>query len=313
MPDWVDVPEDTQIIHGQFYFFDVNATDPDPGGFIEYQVSSDPETDIDIDETTGELEWIASVSFFDSAPYELDVTIKATDGELFNRFDFTITIIPTESPTATIWGPDEGEKMPSDACVLEWVGTDPEEEALTYDVYLHENKAYVEGFREETLILSGYEGDSVTLTTLDQGKTYYWTVLPFDSGTFGTCESGIRSFKVNYKPVISPIPSQEAKTGEEFSLKISASDQDVEDSGNLIYSLASAPSGMTIKEDTGAIKWKPSSSQEDIHVVTVEVSDGVETTTETFDIEVLKGEEAGLPIALIIGIGAALLIVIIAS
>jgi hypothetical protein len=311
MPDWVDVPEDTEIIHGQLFTFDVNATDPDPGGFIEYQVSTNPETDMEIDEVTGELEWIASIVPFETTPFELDVTIKANDGELFNRYDFTITVIPTESPTSTIWGPDDGEKMPSDACVLEWVGTDPEEETLIYDVYLHENQAYVAGFREEALILSGYEGDSITLNTLDQGKTYYWTVLPFDSGTFGTCESGVKSFKVNYKPLISPIESQEARTGEEFSLKVSASDQDAEDAGNLIYTLISAPTGMTIKEDTGTIKWKPSSSQEDIHVVTVEVSDGVETTTETFDIEVLKGEEAGFPLALFIGIGAAFLIAII--
>lgn len=68
---------------------------------------------------------------------------------------------------------------------------------------------------------------------------------------------------------------------------------------------------MTIKEDTGVIKWKPSSSQEGFHAVTVEVSDGVEVVTETFDIEVLKGEDAGLPIGLIAGIAAAIVIIIL--
>ncbi|MGA1793446.1 MAG: putative Ig domain-containing protein [Thermoplasmatota archaeon] len=311
MPEWVDVPMDLEIIHGQWFRFDVNATDPDPEGFIEYSVQTDPETDMEIDEISGELEWLASVLPFSTTTYELEVTIKASDGVLFNRYDFVITVIPTEPPISTIWGPADGEKVASQGAVLEWEGTDPEEEALTFDIYLHENQAFVAGFREEAVYLTDYSGTSLTLNDLDQGKTYYWLVIPYDGGTHGSCESGVRSFKVNYRPVVQSVSQQEAKTGSEFSLKISASDGDAEDSGNLIYTLTEAPTGMTIKEETGVIKWKPSSSQEGYHMVTVEVSDGVETVTETFDIEVLKGEEAGLPIGLIAGIGVALAIIIL--
>ncbi|MGA1793447.1 MAG: putative Ig domain-containing protein [Thermoplasmatota archaeon] len=311
MPEWVDVPVDAEIIHGQWFRFDVNATDPDPGGFIEYSVLTDPETDMDIDEGTGEMEWLASVLPFSTSFYDLEVTIKASDGVLFNKYEFTITVIPTESPTSTIWGPGDGEKVVSQGAVLEWEGTDPEEEALTFDIYLHENQAFVAGFREEAVYLIDYSGTSLTVNDLDQGKTYYWLVIPYDGGTHGSCESGVRSFKVNYRPVVQSVSQQEAKTGSEFSLKISASDGDAEDSGNLVYTLTEAPAGMTIKEETGVIKWKPSSSQEGYHTVTVEVSDGVETVVETFDIEVLKGEEGGLPIGLIAGIGIALAIIIL--
>jgi hypothetical protein len=311
-PEWIDVPQDSEIIHGQWFRFDVNATDPDPEGFILYSVVTDPETDLEIDENTGEIEWLASVLHFTSSDYILDVSVRASDGELLNKYDFTITVIPTGSPTSTIWGPGDGDKVPSQTCKLEWEGTDPEEDLLTYYIYLHENQAFVVGMRDEAVYLENYEGTNLSISDLDQGKTYYWMILPYDGCTVGNCDTGVRLFKVNYRPNIEAIDQQEARTGEEFSFKVKSSDGDPEDSGNLIFTLREAPTGMTIKEDTGMIRWKPSKSQEGYHTITMEVTDGIEITSETFDIKVLKGEDAGLPVGLIAGIAGVLILIVIA-
>ena len=102
------------------------------------------------------------------------------------------------------------------------------------------------------------------------------------------------------------------RQGEEFSFKVPGSDQDQEDTGNLIYSMNGAPEGMTIKENTGMIRWTPGSDQKGDHVISVIVSDGVESTSASFDLVVAQGDEGGFPIALIIAIAVILLLIILA-
>jgi hypothetical protein len=311
-PEWEVVPEDTSIRHGKWYHFDVNATDPDPEGFIEYTISSEPETNITIDSDLGELSWYACIRCFATNIFDLEVTIRVSDGELQNIHTFHIEVIPTLSPTSTITGPGNGEKMASDNTVIEWEGTDPENEHITYDIYIHESQAYVTGLREEAIYLSDYDGTSLNVGTLDPGILYYWMVMPFDGGTFGTCSSGVLSFKINWKPTVDVIQPQEAKTGKEFSLKIPGSDQDQEDTGNLIFTLNGAPEGMIIKEDTGMIRWTPKDDQKGDHVISVMVTDGVETTSASFDLEVVQGDEEGFPLFIIIIIVVVLLLIILA-
>ena len=117
-PEWDVIPEDSSILHGKWFYFDVNATDPDPDGFLEYTVTSDPETNITIDSNTGELEWFACIRCFETNIYDLEVNIKVADGELFVIHTFNIEVKPTQSPTSTITGPDEAGRMPSDNCIV---------------------------------------------------------------------------------------------------------------------------------------------------------------------------------------------------
>ena len=55
---------------------------------------------------------------------------------------------------------------------------------------------------------------------------------------------------------------------------------------------------MRISEDTGTIRWTPDNDQAGYHTISVGVSDGVETTIKTFDIEVIGGDESEFPITL---------------
>jgi len=290
-PFWVEVPDDITLDYNKFYTFTVIAEDPDIDSFIEYSISSKPESDIKIGAETGIIEWTASVEWFDDEPYILSVTVRVSDGQNFNLHTFRITVIPSEPPTSTILGPDNGGRTPSMTSTLEWKGADPDDDPITYDVYLHKTEAFVTGFREEALYISDITTTKLNVSDLEPGRTYYWTVIPDDGATIGECMSGIRSFKVNYRPTFVTIQPRTTYAGSEFKLKVSCTDQDTEDIPSLRYSLLSAPDGMEINEETGMIRWKPDDDQVDIHEVTVGVSDGIEVASYMFQVEVFEKEE----------------------
>jgi flagellar biosynthesis/type III secretory pathway M-ring protein FliF/YscJ len=101
-----------------------------------------------------------------------------------------------------------------------------------------------------------------------------------------------------------------ATTGSQLRLKVKVTDGDPEDSGNLRYSLTHYPNGMSIDENTGVIKWTPGSDQAGDRSVTVEVTDGIDTVSYTFSIDVKQGAAASLTwIPIMIGIVVLILIV----
>ncbi len=298
-PAWVDFPEDVDIIHGKTYLFDVNATDYD-GDIISYSISSTPASDITIDEDTGQINWTANIHVFDEAPFKLEVIVSAWDGLAFTNRTFTITVLASLPPEVELIGPADGAKGASTGAILSWEGTDPEGESITYDIYLHQTEVFVQGYREEAIYEEEYDGTNITLSDLDPGKTYFWTVIPNDGCSNGLCTSGVMSFRVNYKPTFKIIEDQKISAGTNFKFKISCTDQDMEDLPNLRYSLVDAPDGMTISDETGMIRWTPKDNQVMLHTVTVEVSDGIETNTVTFEIEVGEAESSSSSLFLII-------------
>ncbi|MBN1539141.1 MAG: hypothetical protein JW939_03280, partial [Candidatus Thermoplasmatota archaeon] len=289
-PVWIDIPTNIELKHGEYYSFDVNASDPDINSFTIYSIESKPISDIQIDQETGIIEWTASIHWFSQEPYNLKVTVKVSDGLNFNLHTFTITVIASESPSSTIVGPGNGERTSSKVITLQWEGTDPEDDQLTYDLYLHETEAFVAGMREEALYFQELSATRLNVSDLDPGKTYYWSVLPNDGCTCGTCTSGIHTFRVNYCPTFKYVDDQEVPAGTNFKLKVSCTDQDTEDIQNLSFSLLEAPSGMTISEETGMIRWTPEDDQIMLHTVTVQVTDGIDINSLTFEIEVTGGE-----------------------
>jgi hypothetical protein len=300
IPIWLDIPSDSTITHGQMFSYNVSAIDPDIGGYVEYSVSTKPDSDMKIDKGTGLLEWRADINVFEEEPYDLKVTITIADGSNQNTHIFILTIIPTGSPEVINLRPLSGQKTSSSLTKLTWIGSDPEDETLVYDVYLHQTEAFIVGLREEALFAEDVPDPWLNLTDLEPGKTYYWTVRPHDGCSYGECMDGVQSFGVNYKPTFKTIKDQVTNAGVDFKFKISATDQDTEDQAILFYSLLEAPSGMTINEATGMIRWTPNNDQVMLHTVTVQVSDGIEESTTTFEIDVNEGTSSSSTMLIII-------------
>ena len=102
--------------------------------------------------------------------------------------------------------------------------------------------------------------------------------LPLFSGCFLTPS-------VNQVPTITSTPITTATVAVAYAYNVNATDPDED---TLTYSLTVNPTGMTIDPTTGVISWTPTSIQSGDHSVTVAVSDGSLSATQSFIIIVSK-------------------------
>jgi hypothetical protein len=285
-PFFTKIPEDTSIISGRSFEFDVNASDHDEHDTLKFSISSLPVTDITINKHNGQIYWEASVDWFTKIPYRLDAEVVITDGELSNTHRFSIFVEITSPPLSTLISPPDGLKANYQNTQLEWEGHDPEGEDISYDIFIGETKVFVSSRKEETLFISGFNGLSIATDGLEPGKVYYWTVIPSDGSSMGVCSNGVFSFRLNSPPTLSSIGLQEGQVGVQFKLLLQGSDGDQEDQIDLVYSLVEGPEGLQVDQDTGLIKWKPRADQVMLHKVVVRVSDGTDDTDVSFTIDV---------------------------
>ncbi|MCA6128749.1 hypothetical protein AI19_04245 [Thalassolituus oleivorans 4BN06-13] len=85
---------------------------------------------------------------------------------------------------------------------------------------------------------------------------------------------------VNDAPVITSVPNTSATEAVAYSYAVTASDVEGD---TLTWSLTEAPAGMEIDADTGVVSWTPGNASSDASV-TVQVSDGAESTIQTFTV-----------------------------
>ena len=97
-------------------------------------------------------------------------------------------------------------------------------------------------------------------------------------------------------PAIQSIPPTAAVVGKTLTYDVDAIDAD---STALIYSLAVAPAGMSIVPATGVITWTPQAAQVGDQTVSITVSDGLNSRTQTFVLSVfgVMQELASVPIS----------------
>ncbi|MGA1873075.1 MAG: putative Ig domain-containing protein [Thermoplasmatota archaeon] len=286
IPAWERVPPDSKIDEGEDFTFTMVASDVDAGDFISYGISSRPDSDITIDADTGSIFWTATLEGLKPTPfYVLNVGVTATDGSETIYHSFTITVEPNPSPRSTLIGPPDGKRITSKGILLEWKGEDDGEEPLLYDVYLGTfesdvsvlNKIYL--WREDLKVTSVHTGE------LEAGKTYFWTVVPKDGFSSGSCTSGVFGFTVNKPPRFEEFTVPGAHVGTEFRLMIEGSDGNNDD---LEFILISGPEGMELLN--GMMSWVPSADQIGPHLINVSLSDGYEEVYLKLTVEVLEEE-----------------------
>jgi len=134
------------------------------------------------------------------------------------------------------------------------------------------NSDYAEAYVYLTTIWSGI-GDSGELWLYLQKIGIDWRLY----GAGGTTP-------LNNAPVITSTAITSVTLPAAYTYDVDATDSNGD---TLIYSLNTAPAGMTIEVHTGVINWAPTVAYVGIHSVIVEVSDGELTDTQTFIITVL--------------------------
>jgi predicted transcriptional regulator len=293
-PIWLSVPADKEIDEGDQFIFSVNATDIDTGDVLSYSISSKPDTNIIIDPETGLLNWTPRLQDPVTAPVVFEFIVSATDGEEIIVADFNITVAPNFRPTVSLVSPADYGFVSVMGTELKWEGTDNEDEQLTFDLYFSRDISLVTKLLESARVLFGSTNTSYFVAELDVGSIYYWTVIPFDGFSRGTCPDGIFSFRINSPPFISEIPAQKVTVGKEFKIKVEATDENIADSENFVFSLESGPADMFISSNNGLIVWVPTKDQVGSYIVNVQVSDGLDFTNTTFQINVTKIFEESL-------------------
>jgi predicted transcriptional regulator len=78
------------------------------------------------------------------------------------------------------------------------------------------------------------------------------------------------------------------RVGEKFEYEINGQDDNLEDINILNFGLTQAPEGMTIDSFFGILSWTPKVTQTGNHTITVWVSDGVDRTNISFELQVSK-------------------------
>ncbi len=129
--------------------------------------------------------------------------------------------------------------------------------------------------------------------------TFTWTpdyddagaqVINFDVSDADSTDAGsvvVTVSNVNRAPSITSSADTDAKIDDTYYYNVDATDADGD---VLIYSLAQSPDGMTIDSDDGEIRWSPNATNFNGNNVKVEVTDGTDTVSQTYSIDVVALE-----------------------
>ncbi|MBU4349961.1 hypothetical protein KJ599_06525, partial [bacterium] len=90
---------------------------------------------------------------------------------------------------------------------------------------------------------------------------------------------------LNGAPLVISEPITTATEDQLYSYQVMASDPNGD---TLTYSFIIKPDGMSIDRESGLISWTPANNQVGIHQIIVEVSDGKQSVTQNFKIEVIN-------------------------
>ncbi len=102
----------------------------------------------------------------------------------------------------------------------------------------------------------------------------------------GGCQNLVGIFPfLNKAPVIISEPVITATENNQYSYQLEVNDPEGD---SLTYYLVLSPDGMNINGENGLIIWTPTNGQVGIHQIIIEISDGKQSVTQGFEIEVIN-------------------------
>lgn len=251
---------DTTITLGGTFSYTVEAADPDEGDTLIFSLTTIPSTDMSIDENIGVISWTPTVTG------SFEVIVEVSDGKSSDTESFTVTVS---------LGPSNINLTPLTATVgVEYTGittaTPGDNAFLTFSLVGAPSGMGISAAGVITWTPT-VAGDQVVIVVVTDGAGLS------DNKSFIIVVS-----TANHAPVINLIPDASLTAGETFTYTVEATDPDGDD---LTYSLlGTPPAGMTIDENSGLISWIPAAVGS--FEVTVDVSDGELSDTQSFNINV---------------------------
>ena len=269
--------------------------DNDPLSLDIYLLNSSKSTRLVGRLSSESRQWLWNTSGVPNGTYKILITASDKNPSIplmanATSGDFVI-YHPDQQPTnhpphITLISPANNSYLPTTSARLQWIGTDPDGDPLTYSVHYSDRP-----FSQGTILTNITVAEAFDLANLTDNKTYYWTVDGTDGKSNGTdVSTDIWSFTVRLPPANIPVriisaPSLQAWVGKEYAYNLTSVDED----GDIpAYALIWAPSNITLDPSTGRLRWTPTTADIGNHTVTIQVSDGRGSfDNQTFTIEVL--------------------------
>jgi len=260
LPEFISQPT-TTITETQLYRYDIRAYDPDETP-LHYRLLAAPEG-MSIN-SQNQLLW--QTGYEDAGQY--DVQIEVSDGEASIEQSFSLTVINKNRPVDIVSQPvtqiNEAELFS-----YTFQAVDPDGDDITIDYATLPGQVTREG--------------NVISWQTDYKSAGKYPFLIRASDAESTTEQSfvLEVVNVNHKPVISSKPSLSAIEAVAYQYTINATDADDEP---LTFTLVTAPEGMKIRDNI--VSWVPNFDQAGKHPIVIAVSDGIDTVTQTFTINV---------------------------
>ncbi len=264
---------DTIATEDRLYQYHVQAYDPDPGDSIIFNLSVHP-VGMTIDTVSGLVSW---------SPQNADVgdttvSIKVTD--ITNRLTYqtyTLQVINANDAIQIVSNPDTVAFEDSDYVYA----------VETLDDDLNDQALFTLTVAPQGMVIDSLSGRITWQPdNSDVGDTLVAFQVTDDSGAVDIQSYTLHVMNTNDAPEIISIPDTVAIEDSLYIYSVSALDVDVGD--HLLFSLSSAPSGMTINDTSGVINWLPDNADvgdTTIMVVVTDDSSGVAEQTYVLRVE----------------------------
>ncbi|AJQ96673.1 choice-of-anchor A family protein [Gynuella sunshinyii] len=261
---------DQSLKLGESFAYTPEATDPNETG-LQWQLIYGPEG---MSFTGGTMSW---------TPVEDQMGINAVAVETMDAFSlrdiqyFNIDVTSTNQVPLVDPTNDEISLQAGDVLSYQINASDPDNDELSYTLFTQIDGLIVSGsglmswqssedLAEQALVIK------VGVSDGHGGSTTFQLIL------------NIEAAEVNHTPSIVSQPTSPAIVGEEYRYDVVARDADGD---TLTFALITAPDGMTLS-DAGALHWTATSNQVGSHAISLSVSDGQATVTQSYTLEVVE-------------------------
>src|SRR5690606_16027368 len=277
-------PAVTTATEGVAYQYSALASDVD-GPALAWSLLSAP-AGMTIDNSSGVIDWLPGEG--GAAPWQEDVTVQVSDGTLTDTQSFTISVTPVNNAPSITSTPSTGA---TEVVLYSYqvAVNDPDDANNGTDLSFSLTQAPSGMSISATGLVTWTPGNGVSSADV--------TVQVADGGENGAAPATqswtITVGGVNDAPVITSAAVTTASEDVAYQYGVTADDIDGD---TLSWSLTQAPAGMNIDAATGVISWTPTENgaSDWSADVTVQVSDGSLTDTQSFSISVAVINDAPL-------------------
>lgn len=270
----------TQVNETQAYSYQVTATDADNDP-LTYSLTQAPSW-LSMDS----LGLIYGIAPNVSSDYQYVATVNVSDGKSFVLQTFPITVKDTNQagdttpPLVTVISPQNNQVFTSSNVLLSII-TDESSSTAWYSIDGSTNTSLI---KNSPTSFSG----TVSLTDGSHSVVFYAQDLAGNKGRSDTVSFAVNTTipPSNNPPVISSAPVTQVSEGQVYNYQVIATDTDGD---ALTYSLAQAPTWLSVDPSTGLISGTaPIVSVDSSYPIVLQVSDGKDVVSQSYTLTVIN-------------------------